>query len=38
MNFLELFVALLQAFIFTILSAMYLGGAVAEHHEEVKHE
>ncbi len=32
MNFLELFVALLQAFIFTILSAMYLGAAVAEHH------
>ncbi|HLF34638.1 MAG TPA: F0F1 ATP synthase subunit A [Cyclobacteriaceae bacterium] len=41
MNFLELFVALLQAFIFTILSAMYLGGAVAEHHgghEGAKHE
>ena len=41
MNFLELFVALLQAFIFTILSAMYLGGAVAEHHEAhegAKHE
>jgi F-type H+-transporting ATPase subunit a len=34
MMFLELFVALLQAFIFTILSAMYFGAAVEEHHEE----
>ena len=34
MNFLELFVALLQAFIFTILSAMYFGTAVEEHHHE----
>ncbi|MFC2125571.1 F0F1 ATP synthase subunit A [Bacteroidota bacterium] len=34
MMFLELFVALLQAFIFTILSAMYFGTAVEEHHEE----
>ncbi len=34
MFFLELFVALLQAFIFTILSAMYFGAAVEEHHEE----
>ena len=33
MYFLELFVALLQAFIFTILSAMYFGMAVDEHHE-----
>ncbi|MGK7395670.1 MAG: F0F1 ATP synthase subunit A [Candidatus Cyclobacteriaceae bacterium M3_2C_046] len=33
MNFLELFVALLQAYIFTLLSAMYFGGAVEEHHE-----
>ena len=31
MNFLELFVALLQAFVFTLLSAMYFGGAVEEH-------
>jgi F-type H+-transporting ATPase subunit a len=27
-------VALLQAFIFTILSAMYFGAAVEEHHHE----
>ena len=33
MNFLELFVALLQAFIFTILSAMYFGDAIQEHEE-----
>ena len=32
MYFLELFVAILQAFIFTILSAMYFGMAVEEHH------
>lgn len=32
MFFLELFVALLQAFIFTILSAMYFGAAVEDHH------
>lgn len=31
MYFLELFVALLQAYIFTLLSAMYFGGAVEEH-------
>ncbi len=34
MNFLELFVAILQAYIFTLLTAMYIGGAVAEHHHE----
>ncbi|MCC9168448.1 F0F1 ATP synthase subunit A [Pontibacter harenae] len=37
MNFLELFVALLQAYIFTLLSAMYFGGAVEEHHHEEEH-
>src|SRR5690606_22364716 len=31
MIFLELFVALLQAYVFTLLSAMYFGGAVEEH-------
>ena len=34
MNFLELLVALLQAFVFTLLSAIYIGGAVEEHHHE----
>ncbi|WP_224995429.1 F0F1 ATP synthase subunit A [Cesiribacter sp. SM1] len=37
MYFLELFVALLQAYIFTLLAAMYFGGAVEEHHHE-EHE
>lgn len=32
MNLLELFVAILQAYVFTLLSAMYFGQAVEEHH------
>jgi F-type H+-transporting ATPase subunit a len=32
-NVLELLVAVLQAFIFTLLTAMYIGGAVEEHHD-----
>jgi F-type H+-transporting ATPase subunit a len=28
----EIFVSLLQAFIFTILTASYIGGALAEEH------
>lgn len=32
MNMLELFVAVLQAYVFTLLSAMYFGQAVEEHH------
>ena len=32
MNLLEVFVALLQAYVFTLLSAMYFGQAVDEHH------
>jgi len=32
MSFLELFVAILQAYIFTLLSAMYFSAAVEEHH------
>jgi len=38
MNFLELLVALLQAYIFTLLSAIYFGSAVEEHHEESSQE
>jgi F-type H+-transporting ATPase subunit a len=38
MNFLELFVAFLQAFIFTLLSSIYIGSAVEEHHHEHEHE
>ena len=39
MNGLELLVALLQAYIFTLLSAIFIGMATEEHHhaEEVKH-
>lgn len=36
-NFLELFVAFLQAFIFTFLSAVFIGQAVNLHHDE-EHE
>ena len=37
-NFLELFVAFLQAYVFTILTALFMGlGMQTEHHEE-KHE
>ena len=32
MYFLELFVAILQAYVFTLLSSMYFGQAVEEHH------
>ncbi len=32
MNLLELFVALLQAYVFTLLTSMYFGQAVEEHH------
>ncbi len=37
LNFLELFVAFLQAFIFTFLSAMFIGQAVNIHHHD-EHE
>ncbi len=33
MGFLELLVAFLQAYVFTLLSAMYFGAATEEHHE-----
>ncbi|MCG8476613.1 MAG: F0F1 ATP synthase subunit A [Cytophagales bacterium] len=32
MNFLELMVAFIQAYVFTLLSAIYISGAVEEHH------
>ncbi|HVD96687.1 MAG TPA: F0F1 ATP synthase subunit A [Cytophagaceae bacterium] len=38
MTFMELFVAILQAYIFTLLSAMYIGSAIEEHHHEHEHE
>lgn len=37
MGFLELLVAFLQAYVFTLLSAMYFGAAVEEHHHEEHH-
>lgn len=37
MNFLELLVAFIQAFVFTLLSALFLGMAVEEHHHEEHH-
>lgn len=37
-NLLELFVAFLQAFIFALLSALYIGAAIEDHHHEEGHE
>jgi len=38
MTLLELLVAFIQAFVFTLLSAIYIGMAVEEHHHEVAEE
>lgn len=38
MNFLELLVAFIQAYVFTLLSSIFLGMAVEEHHHEEHHE
>lgn len=37
MGMLELLVAFLQAYVFTLLSAMYFGSAIEEHHHEEHH-
>ena len=37
MGMLELLVAFLQAYVFTLLAAMYFGGAIEEHHHEEAH-
>ena len=37
-NLIELLVATIQAYIFTLFSAMYIGAAVAEHHHEEEAE
>lgn len=37
MGILELLVAFLQAYVFTLLAAMYFGSAVEEHHHEEAH-
>ena len=36
-NLIELLVATIQAYVFTLFSAMYIGGAVAEHHHDDHH-
>jgi len=36
-NIIELLVATIQAYVFTLFSAMYIGGAVAEHAHEDHH-
>lgn len=33
-SFIEILVAAIQAYVFTLLSAIYIGGAVAEHHDD----
>ena len=38
MTFLELLVALIQAYVFTLLTSMYFGGAVAEHAHDHSHD
>lgn len=38
MMFMELLVAIIQAYVFTLLSSMYFGSAVAEHHHEEGHD
>jgi F-type H+-transporting ATPase subunit a len=38
MTFLELLVAFIQAYVFTLLSALYFGMATAEHHHETVEE
>jgi F-type H+-transporting ATPase subunit a len=37
MSLLELLVAFLQAFVFTLLSAIYIGMATEEHHHAEEH-
>jgi F-type H+-transporting ATPase subunit a len=37
MNLLELLVAFIQAFIFALLSSLYIGMAIEEHHHEEAH-
>jgi F-type H+-transporting ATPase subunit a len=37
MGFLELLVAFIQAYVFTLLSALYFGMAIEEHHSEEHH-
>jgi ATP synthase subunit a len=36
-SILELLVAFIQAYVFTLLSALFIGGAVAEEHHAEEH-
>jgi F-type H+-transporting ATPase subunit a len=36
-NIIELLVATIQAYVFTLFTAMYIGGAVAEHAHDDHH-
>ena len=36
-NAMELFVAFLQAYVFTLLSSIFIGAAVEEHHHSEEH-
>lgn len=38
MSLIELLVAFIQAYVFTLLSALYFGMAIEDHHEEHSHE
>ena len=38
MTFLELLVAAIQAYVFTLLTSMYIGGAVADHAHDHAHD
>ena len=38
MDAIELLVAFLQAYIFTLLAALFIGMAIQEHHSEHEHE
>jgi F-type H+-transporting ATPase subunit a len=36
-NAMELFVAFLQAYVFTLLTAIFIGAAIEEHHHAEEH-
>ena len=38
MTFLELLVAFIQAYVFTLLSAIYFGMAIEEHHHDAEND
>jgi F-type H+-transporting ATPase subunit a len=38
LNLMELFVAFLQAYVFTLLATLYIGSAIEEHHHDHEHD